>query len=371
MNRADRTDEVVLGSEISLAHLMAVARHGAKVSFDENYKKRVRECRELVERFVAENRRIYGVTTGVGENVKHVIPESKAADCQTKMLLTHCTTVGEPLDEEAVRAVMFVMLANMGTGCSGVRLVLLERLAELLNARVTPWAPAHGSVGYLGAEAHIALVLLGRGKAFYGGKLLDGGEALKLAGLSPVQLSYKEGLCLISGGTSATALAALTEYDALNALSSADAVASLTLEALRGNVEAFDERVMSVKRQPHQWRTADRLRKILAGSAILSEAGGENLQDALSLRCIPQAHGAARKTILDAKTAIEDELNSCDDNPVIHPSGEALSACNADAGFVGIASDSLCIAACYLAKISERRTDRMINEHVSGLPAFL
>jgi histidine ammonia-lyase len=371
MNRAGNIREVVLGGEVSLDHLMAVARYGAKVSFGESFKKRVRECRGLVERFVAENRRIYGVTTGVGENVKHVIPESEAAGYQTKMLLTHCTTVGEPLDEEAVRAVMFVMLANMGTGYSGARLVLLERLAGLLNARVTPWAPAHGSVGYLGAEAHIALVLLGMGKAFYEGKLLGGGEVLKLAGLSPVQLSYKEGLCLISGGTSATALAALAEYDALNALSSADVVAALTLEALRGNVAAFGERVMSVKRQPHQWRTAERLREILADSEILAKTGGENLQDALSLRCIPQAHGAARKTILDAKKAIEDELNSCDDNPVIHPSGEALSACNADAGFVGIASDSLCIAACYLAKISERRTDRMINEHVSGLPAFL
>ncbi|MDR1378825.1 MAG: aromatic amino acid ammonia-lyase [Synergistaceae bacterium] len=373
MNRADNIGEVVLGGEISLRHLIAVARHGAKVSFDENFKKRVRECRERVEKFVAENRRIYGVTTGLGENVKRVVLESEAMDYQTKMLLTHCTTVGKTLDEEATRAVMFVMLANMGTGYSGARLSLLERLADLLNARVTPWAPAHGSVGYLGVEAHIALVLLGRGKAFYGdsGKLLDGGEALALAGLAPVQLSYKEGLCLISGGTSATALAALAEYDALNALSSADAVASLTLEALIGNTEAFDERVMSVKRQPHQWRTAEHLRKMLADSAILSGARKENLQDALSLRCIPQAHGAARKTILDAKTAIEDELNSCDDNPIIHPSGEAISACNADAGFVGIASDSLCVATCYLAKISERRTDRMINEHVSGLPAFL
>ncbi|MDR2523769.1 MAG: aromatic amino acid ammonia-lyase [Synergistaceae bacterium] len=371
MNRADKIREVVLDGEILLNHLTAVARYGAKVSFGENYKKRVWECRQLVEKFVAENRRIYGVTTGLGENVKRVIPESEAINYQTKMLLTHCTTVGQPLDEEAVRAVMFVMLTNMGTGYSGVRLGLLERLAGMLNTGVTPWTPAHGSVGYLGVEAHIALVLLGKGRAYYDGRLLDGGEALKAAGLSPIQPSYKEGLCLINGGTSATALAALAEYDALNALSSADAVAALTLEALRGNVKAFDERVMSVKRQPHQWQTAERLRKILSDSAILSGAGGENLQDALSLRCIPQAHGAVRKTIFDAKTAIENELNSCDDNPIIHPSGEAMSACNADAGFVGIASDSLCIAACYLAKISERRTDRMVNEHVSSLPPFL
>lgn len=371
MNSADKIKEVVLGGELKIEHLVAVARHGAKVSFDENYKQSVSACRKLVEKFVAENRRIYGITTGVGENVKHVIPESEAMRYQEKMLLTHCTTVGEPLDEEAVRAVMFVMLANMGTGYSGARLLVLERLAGLLNRHVTPWAPMHGSVGYLGVEAHIALVLLGKGKAFYDGKLLDGGEALKQAGLEAIQPSYKEGLCLINGGTSATALAALAEYDALNALSSADAVAALTLEALCGNTRAFDERVMSVKRQPHQWKSAERLRTLLADSEIIAQEGGKNLQDALSLRCIPQAHGAVRKTFLDALESIENELNSCDDNPIIHPSGDAMSACNADAGFVGIASDSLCIAACYLAKISERRTDRMVNEHVSGLPAFL
>ena len=136
-------------------------------------------------------------------------------------------------------------------------------------------------------------------------------------------------------------------------------------------MKAFDERVMSVKRQPDQWKSADNLRKLLADSRLINEAGGINLQDALSIRCIPQAHGAARKTLKDAQESIENELNSCDDNPIIHPSGEAMSACNADAGFTGIASDSMAIAACYLAKISERRTDRMLNEHISGLPAFL
>lgn len=371
MNRAGTIAEVVLGPEVALEQLVAVARHGARIGFDADFRQRVAACRALVERFVAEKRRIYGITTGLGENVKRVIPEDEAMAYQEKMLLTHCTTVGEPLDEEAVRAVMFVMLANMGSGYSGVRLELLERLAAMLNRRVCPWAPSHGSVGYLGVEAHIALVLLGKGKALLDGRWVEGSEALRAAGIEPIRPSYKEGLCLINGGTAATALAALAEYDMLNAVASADAVAALTLEALCGNLRAFDERVMQVKRQPHQWRTAAHLRALLADSEILEKKGGLNLQDALSLRCIPQAHGAVRKTVLDARDAIENELNSCDDNPIIHPSGEAMSACNADAGFVGIASDSLCVAACYLAKISERRTDRMVNEHVSGLPAFL
>jgi histidine ammonia-lyase len=375
MNETDKKTVVLGGGASSdramLDQLADVARRHAKVVFDEGYKKRVEACRSLIDKFVAEKVPIYGVTTGLGENVKRVIPENEAMRYQEKMLLVHCTSVGEPLDEEGVRAVMFAMLANMGTGYTGVRFSLLEHLARLLNEQVTPWAPSHGSVGYLSVEAHIALVLLGKGRAFYGGKLLDASEALNLAGLSPIQLSYKEGLSLISGVTSPTALAALAEYDALNALAAADTIAALTLEALYGNTKAFDERVMSVKRQPHQWKTARHLRELLADSEIIEKLGGQNLQDALSLRCIPQAHGAARKTVVDALAAIENELNSCGDNPIVHPSGEVISACNPDAGFIGIASDSLCIAACYLAKISERRTDRMVNEHVSGLPAFL
>ena len=371
MNRAKSIQEVVLGGRAKLYELVAVARYGAGVSFSEDYKKRVRACRCLVEDFVKENRKIYGVTTGLGENVKRVIPEKEAVQYQENMILTHCTNVGEPLDAEAVRAIMFVMLLNMGSGYSGVRLELLERITEFLNRGVIPWTPSHGSVGYLGAEAHIAMVLLGRGRAYYKGKLLDGADALRCAGIEPIRLSYKEGLSLISGGTSVTALAALAVYDALNLVSTADVVASCTLEALCGNLKAFDERVMSVKSQPAQWVSASHVNKILADSEIIKKYGGQNLQDALSLRCIPQAHGAARKTIEDALTAIENELNSCDDNPIIHPSGEALSGCNCDAGFVGIESDSICIAMGYLSKISERRTDRMLNEHVSGLPPFL
>lgn len=362
---------VEFGAELSVTDLVAVARFNAKVAFNETLRARVNQGRALVDQFVKENRLVYGVTTGVGENVKRVILESEAAIYQEKMVLTHCTTVGEPLDEEGVRAIMFMMLANIGTGYSGARLCILEFIAECLNRGVYPWAPIHGSVGYLGVEAHITLTMMGQGKAYVDGRLVSGVEALKNAGLEPITLGYKEGLCLISGGTSATAFAALAVYDMQNALSAADAVSALTVESLGGNILAFDERVIKVKRQSAQWKSAEHLRKFLDGSGILKRLGSQHLQDALSLRCIPQAHGAARWVILNALATINDEINSCDDNPVIHPSGEALSACNCDAGFVGIASDSLCIAACYLAKIAERRTDRLVNEHVSGLPAFL
>lgn len=371
MTSAGKIKAVVLGGAATLSDLVAVARHNADITFNEEYKERVKKSRALVEQFVAENRRVYGITTGLGENVKHGISENAALKYQENMILTHCTSVGEPLDREAVRAVMFVMLLNMGSGYSGARLEMLEHIANMLMKDVTPWAPAHGSVGYLGVEAHIAMVLMGKGKAYYKGELISGAEAVAQAGIEPMLPSYKEGLCLISGGTSATALAALAAYDARNLIASADVIASCTLEALGGNLSAFDERVMSVKRQPDQWVCAEHVRDILGDSELIQKYGGQNLQDALSLRAIPQAHGAVRKTILDAAVTIENELNSCDDNPMIHPSGEAISGCNCDAGFVGIASDSICIAMGYLAKIAERRTDRMANEHVSGLPPFL
>lgn len=371
MNRASTIENVVLGGKAKLEELVAVARYGAKVSFSEEYKNRVDQCRKLLEAFVNDNCRIYGVTTGLGENVKRVIPEKEAIKFQENMILTHCTTVGDPLDKESVRAIMFVMLLNMGSGYSGVRFEILNRIAEFLNRDIVPLTPSHGSVGYLGAEAHIALVLLGKGQAYYNGKLLNGAEALKAAGLEPIYPSYKEGLSLISGCTSTTALAALAVYDAANLTATADVIASCTLEALGGNLIAFDERIMSVKRQPEQWTSANQVKKILEDSEVMKKFGGQNLQDALSLRCIPQAHGAVRKTVVDALLAVENELNSCNDNPIIHPSGEALSGCNCDSGFIGIESDSICIAMGYLAKMSERRTDRMINEYVSGLPPFL
>ncbi|MDR1732915.1 MAG: aromatic amino acid ammonia-lyase [Synergistaceae bacterium] len=367
-NRASIVTEAVPGEDVSLDVLVAVARHDVRVSFNSACRERVERSRALTERFIREKRVIYGVTTGVGENVRRIISEDEAGRYQENILLTHCTSVGEPLDREAVRATMFVMLLNMGAGYSGVRMETLEKLAAMLNRDVVPWAPSHGSVGYLAIEAHIALVLTGRGKAWFGGELLDGGEAMKRAGIRPVVPTHREGLCLISGCTSITALGALAACDARNLVSTADVIAACTLEVLHANLSSFDERVMSAKRQPEQQRIARHILKILNGSA---DHGERNLQDALSLRCVPQAHGAARRTIEDAVSVLENELHSCNDNPIIHPSGEVISACNADAGFTGIESDSLCIAMGYLSKISERRTDRLLNEYVSGLPPFL
>ena len=287
--------EVILDRELRLEDLVAVARFGARVSFSDNYKERVNRCRAQVEQLVREKRRMYGITTGLGENVKRGIPEEAATRYQKNTMLTHCTTVGEPMPVEVVRAMLFMMLANVGTGFSGARLSSLATIMELLNRGVTPWVPMHGSVGYLDAEAHAALVFTGAGRAWYDGELLDGGEALRHAGICPFQPSYKEGLCFVNGCTSINAMAALAAYDARNLTATADVKAACTLEVLGGNLRAFDERVMAVKPHKEQAATAKYVRDILADSARLRGAGGENLQDALSLRCVPQAHGAVRR----------------------------------------------------------------------------
>ena len=219
----------------------------------------------------------------------------------------------------------------------------------------------------------MALVLIGRGKAYYQGELLPGDQALKKAGLEPITLSSKEGLALVSGTTSATAMAALGLYDFQKAAKSADIIGAMSLEALKGVMNAFDARVMQVRPHSDQGDTAENVRRILAGSGIIEKYRGHRVQDALSLRCIPQLHGAAKKTFRDAKETIEIEMNSCCDNPILWPeegNQDVISACNPDSAYVGMEMDSACIAAVSLAKMSERRNNRIIDESLSGYPSF-
>lgn len=369
----NKIEKIVLGSPITLEDFVAVARFGAKVEFSPAYCERVDRSRTLVERWVAEEKVMYGVTTGFGALCTKAIGKEDTAQLQENILLSHSVSVGAPLSIERVRGIMLMVLQNLGQGYSGVRLQVLERYRDFLNLGLTPWAPGDGSVGYLSPEAHMALVLLGRGKAYYQGELLEGGEALKRAGLKPMALSSKEGLALVSGTTSATAMAALALYDLEQAAQSADIVGALSLEALKGVMNAFDPRVMSVRPHKNQGDTAENVRRILSGSGVIAKYQGSRVQDALSLRCIPQLHGAAKKTLSDARTTIEIEMNSCCDNPLLWPEEgcqDVISACNADSSYVGMEMDSACIAAVGLAKMSERRNNRLIDESLSGHPWF-
>ena len=365
--------KIVLGDPITLEDFVAVARFGAKVEFSPAYCERVNRSRTLVEGWVAEERVMYGVTTGFGALCTKAIGKEDTAQLQENILLSHSVSVGEPLSVERVRGIMLMVLQNLGQGYSGVRLSVLERYRDFLNLGLTPWAPGDGSVGYLSPEAHMALVLLGKGKAYWQGELIPGDQALAKAGLEPMALSSKEGLALVSGTTSATAMAALALYDMQQAAKSADVIGAMSLEALKGVMNAFDERVMSVRPHQDQADTAENVRRILSDSGIMKKYEGSRVQDALSLRCIPQLHGAAKKTLADARKTIEIEINSCCDNPILWPeegNEDVISACNADSAYVGMEMDSACIAAVSLAKMSERRNNRIVDGSLSGYPWF-
>lgn len=367
--------EVSLGPRVILEDLVAIARYKAKVSFSEAYEKRVIRCREHVERFSRDGQAIYGLTTGLGDNWKKFIPEADRIIIQRNNILAHTCSVGEPLNDECVRAMMAVMLMHFGVGHTGIRLETLILLREMLNADVVPHVPRHGSVGYLCLEGHIGMVLLGEGRAYYKGELLDGGEALARAGLSPTVLGSKEGLTLLSGTTSVTALTALALYDARMLAKTADVIASISLEQLKGTLMAMDKRIMEARPHTDQGKTAHNLRTLLQDSQVVEKHKEHRVQDALSLRCIPQLHGAVKKSIKEGLETLEIELNSAVDNPLIFEEEDgtpvALMGCNADGSYLGMAADFLAIALTDLAKMSERRLDRLVNHHVSELPPFL
>ncbi|MCL6624984.1 histidine ammonia-lyase [Alicyclobacillus shizuokensis] len=373
--RPQDIQKVVLGhGDPTVSELVAVSRYGAQVSFCPAYRERVAKSRALVDKFLAENRVIYGITTGFGSNVTKVISPVEAEALQRNIVRSHAVSVGAPLPAELVRATQFMILVQLGQGFSGVRMEVLDALAALLNRQVVPYVPGDGSVAYLSPEAHMALVLMGEGKAYYGGELLNGAEALQKAGLTPLTLGPKEGLSLLNGTTSTTAIAALALYDAIQATKTADIAAAMSFESLKGTIRAFDERLHQLKRHHEQAATARYLSRMLADSEIAQAYRDYRLQDALSLRCIPQLHGAVKKTLKDAAASVRNEMASVSDNPIIYGQGDdgvGLMGGNFDATFIGIAADSIAIALGNLAKMAESRIDRLVNFHVSELPDFL
>jgi len=365
---------VVIDGYVEIEDLIAVARYGAKVEFSDAFVARVVKCRAFVDQFSKEEQPIYGITTGLGDNVKKFINQEERKIIQQNHLRSHATSVGEPASDELVRSIMFVMLCQLGHGYSGIRIETLNQIQNLLNHGITPYVPMHGSVGYLSLEAHIALVLTGEGKAYVDDVLMSGLEALSIRKLEKIEIESKEGLSLVSGTTSVTGIGALALYDAIQLSKTADISASISLESLKGTLMAFDERIMKVRPHEDQMNTASNVRRLLEGSEIVKKYDGYRVQDALSLRCIPQLHGASKRQLKDALDVILIELNASCDNPLIFEEDDAavaLMGCNADGSYVGMSMDALNIAITGLGKMSERRTDRMLNSHVSELPAFL
>lgn len=361
------------GLSLSLTDIERVAR-GQRVGLCPSARARVVATRQAVDRLVAGDRPIYGVTTGFGRLADVAVPPAAAEELQVNLVRSHAAGVGDPLPEQEVRAVMLLRANALARGHSGVRPEVIGLLLDLLNAGVHPVVPSQGSLGASGdlaPLAHIALVLIGRGQAAVGGTVCDGGEALARAGLAPIRLQAKEGLALINGTQAMTGIGALAVAQGLRLAGLADAVAALTTEALRGIPDAFDERIHAARPHPGQVESARNLRAHLAGSRLTTRAGEARIQDAYALRCIPQVHGACRDALAYAAGVLRTEANSATDNPLLFGE-EVLSGGNFHGQPVAIAMDLAGIALAELASISERRTERMLNPALNdGLPAFL
>ncbi|MFT8930651.1 MAG: aromatic amino acid ammonia-lyase [Sporolactobacillus sp.] len=368
-------EEVTLDvGTLTLAQFIAVARYHAKLILSDAYIEKITQSRRLVDTFVNEGRAIYGVTTGLGDNVRKAIDPDESEMLQINTLRSHAVAVGTPLQEEAVRAIQLMILVNFGKGYSGVSIETIQLLKEFLNRRLFPYAPSEGSVGYLSVEAHICLPLIGEGKIWYKGKLMGSTDVLKEEKLSPIHLKCKEGLALIQGSTSVTALAVLALYNAVTVVKNAEIGGALSFESLKGTVKALDNRIHQVKDHIEQAETAQNLRAILAHSEIMEQNKNAKLQDALPLRCFPHILGAIKRVLQETWNSVYEEMNSCSDNPIILPDTHAtdvLMCGNFDATYVGLHMDSMSIAMGNLAKLLERFVDRLTNRHLNDLPPFL
>ncbi|QBP43024.1 histidine ammonia-lyase [Paenisporosarcina antarctica] len=362
------------GSRKEIEDVVAVARNRVEVELSKETKVRIHKCRLLVEKFVVEKRVVYGITTGLGELCKVNVPADKLSELSKKIIMSHACGMGDPIPQDQVRAIMFSAILNFSHGHSGVRVETVETLVKMLNLGVTPHVPSQGSVGYLTHMAHISLVLIGLGQAYYDGQLILGKEAMGKAGIQTITLEAKEGLSLVNGTVCMTGISSLVIYDALQLAKWSDISGAMSFEALKGTRYAFDKRVNELRPYKGQCQVANNLLRLIEGSDIAELYKDYRVQDALSLRAMPQVHGASRDKIDHAIEIISIELNSATDNPLIFETAEggiSLSSCNAHGEPIAQTMDMLAIAVSELGSISERRIDRLVNPHVSELPAFL
>lgn len=364
------------GSSLTIEDVVAVARHGAKVELSSQGAINMEISYQMVRTLLEEKKVVYGITTGFGKFSNVVINKDQTEQLQKNLIMSHATGVGNPLPTEVVRGIMLLRANALTKGYSGIRPEVVEVLISMLNKGVHPIVPEKGSVGSSGDLAplsHVVLVMLGLGEAEYQGVRMPGKAALDKAGIPAVQLQAKEGLALINGTQVMTAIASLATYDALRLAETADIVGAMSVEALEGIADAFDEKIQKVRPHRGQSESAAHLRKLVAGSQILAEAKHGRVQDGYSLRCIPQVHGASRDAIRYVQGVVEVEINSVTDNPLLFPSeGEVISGGNFHGQPLALAMDFLGIALAELANISERRIERLVNPQLSGgLPAFL
>ncbi len=367
------------GRSLSLEDVEAVARGGTvSVALTPGARAAVAASRAFIEAKVARGERVYGVTTGFGRLAEVVIAPEERTQLQHNLVRSHASGMGEPLDREAVRSIMLLRANALARGHSGCRVVVVERLLELLNHGIHPRVPRYGSVGASGdlaPLAHVALALLGEGKAERDGREAPTAELMAEEGLEPFHLEAKEGLSLINGTQATTGLGILALLAAERALETLEVTGAMSLDALLGTPEAFRQEIQDARPHHGQALSAQRLRTLLEESEIREShrSGDPRVQDAYALRCMPQVHGASREVLGYVRRILEVEANSATDNPLVFPEADAVvSGGNFHAQVVAQALDFLAIAVADLAAVSERRIERLLNPDLSmGLPAFL
>lgn len=364
---------------LTLSQLREVHRHHIHLTLDDSAKAGINAAEQAVLNVIKENRTVYGINTGFGLLANTRINVDELELLQRSIVLSHAAGTGDFMSEDTVRLLMLLKINSLARGFSGIRLSVIEALIQLFNAEVYPAIPEKGSVGASGdlaPLAHMSVVLLGEGEAFYQGKRISATEALDIAGLEPIALAPKEGLALLNGTQASTAFALQGLFYTENALYSAIGIGALTVDAALGSRVPFDARIHQVRGHQTQSDVAEAFRTLLDTSEIgNSHQGCEKVQDPYSLRCQPQVMGACLQQMRFAKEILVTEANGVSDNPLVfadeNGQGDILSGGNFHAETVAMAADMLAIALSEIGALSERRMSLMIDTHLSGLPPFL
>ncbi len=366
---------VLDGKGLKIEDLVRVARHREPVELSAGAKERINRCREFVEEKIKARAVMYGITTGIGELSEVILTPEQTRQFQRYLVYSHSAGCGEPLPEEVVRAAMCSRINVLANGHSGIRLKVVETLVEMLNKGVTPVVFDRGSVGACGdlsPMSQMALVLLGEGEAYYQGKRMSGAEALRAAGIAPIEFEARDGLATINGSNMTAGMGALELFDADRYIKGSEIAAALTLEVLNANMAAYDERIHRVRGYAGAITCAENIRRLTEGSEMLKQPG-KKVQDAYSLRSTPQVVGGAKDALAWARRMFETELNGVGDNPLFFPEDKAyLTGANFQGTPLALALDLVGSAVTMIAVLVERRTNRLLNRNLSvGLPAFL
>ncbi len=364
------------GKDLTMEQVIKVVRKNEKVQFAAEAEEKIKKSRKMVEKLVKADKVVYGITTGFGRFSDHKISPDKIMQLQENLIKSHAAGTGDFLPQEVVRAMMLLRINALARGYSGIRLKTLNLLLNMLNKDIIPMVPEQGSVGASGdlvPLAHMVLAMLGKSKVCVKGEIIDAKAALTAHGLQPIILQSKEGLALINGTQMMGALGVLAVYDSYNLAFHADLSLSLSLEAMRGILAAFDEDIHRLRPHPGQKKVAENVREIIKGSKLALYEREDRVQDAYSLRCAPQVHGASRDAITHVAGIIEREMNSVTDNPLLFPEkNKVVSGGNFHGQPLAMGLDYLGIAVSELGDIAERRVARLIDSSLSnGLPMFL